>query len=235
MDYASPLALRMRRFGQKMGILRPAVRAFRRLTGASYEEAFDSQLMAEIRIGDFVWDIGANVGFYTTKFSHLAGPTGKILAFEPSPGALPSLSEAVSTLDNVEVKNVALSDSAGSATFYTSTEGSSPTDGLRKASETDKAHLVEVALGDHFLMSCPPNVIKLDVEGFEREVLIGLHETLRHPELRAVFVEVHFLECVKRGFPDAPKIVSDLLKSAGMEVTWTDPSHVVARRAVMPH
>lgn len=229
MDYASPSALRLRRLGQRLGVLRPVVRAFRRVTGKSYEEAFDAQLMAEMQPGDIVWDIGANVGFYSRKFGEAVGAGGRVLAFEPSPEALEALRLVEQAQGNVAIAAVALSDAPGTASFFTSTKGSSVTDGLRKASDTDIETVVTVSTGDSFLSSGAPNVIKIDVEGYELDVLKGLPQTLADPALRAVFVEVHFLECARRGVPDAPAQVAAILRAAGYAIAWPDPSHLVAR------
>ncbi|NEQ84963.1 MAG: FkbM family methyltransferase [Moorea sp. SIO2I5] len=37
-----------------------------------------------------------------------------------------------------------------------------------------------------------PNILKIDVEGFEIEVLKGMQTVLASSTLRAVFIEVHF-------------------------------------------
>src|SRR6266581_7664130 len=38
-----------------------------------------------ISVGDWVIDVGANVGHYTKRLSELVGPTGRVIAFEPVP------------------------------------------------------------------------------------------------------------------------------------------------------
>lgn len=38
-----------------------------------------------IKPGDVIWDVGANVGYYTRKFSDSVGPAGQVFAFEPFP------------------------------------------------------------------------------------------------------------------------------------------------------
>lgn len=230
MDYSNPVALAARRVGQKLGVLRPAVRAWRKLSGEGYEDGFDAALLAEIRPGDVVWDVGANVGFYTAKFARAVGTTGTVMAFEPSPGPLDDLIGVSETAGNVTVINAALSDSYGQADFYFSTTGSTVTDGLRQLSESDEKTEVSLKPGDAYLEHSLPNVIKIDVEGFEREVLRGLSMTLRSNQLRAVFVEVHFLESARRGAADAPAEVTRLLRAAGLNVHWIDSSHLVARR-----
>ena len=52
---------------------------------------------------------------------------------------------------------------------------------------------------------CTPNIIKIDVEGHEREVIEGLRSTLGPPAVRSVFIELHFATLEEKGFPDAPR------------------------------
>ena len=75
-----------------------------------------------------------------------------------------------------------------------------------------------------------PNVVKVDVEGFEEEVLKGMQETLRSPALRAVLIEVHFLKLERRGHAMAPVRIEKMLGAGGFRTTWVDSSHVFATR-----
>ena len=50
-----------------------------------YEGKFSASLLESVSPGDTVWDIGANVGFYTGGIAKRAGHHGKVLAFEPAP------------------------------------------------------------------------------------------------------------------------------------------------------
>jgi hypothetical protein len=52
---------------------------------------------------------------------------------------------------------------------------------------------VEVMRGDEWLASrsIQPSIIKIDVEGAEMDVLLGLAETVRAPSLRHLFIELH--------------------------------------------
>ena len=77
----------------------------------------------------------------------------------------------------------------------------------------------------------PPNVIKIDVEGFELEVLKGMRDILISAQLKYLFMEMHFSILADRhGHADAPKAITDQLRRASMHVNWLDPSHLVASR-----
>lgn len=66
-----------------------------------------------LKQGDWVLDIGANVGQYTLKFSSLVGDAGRVIAFEPVPDTLELLSANVcfAGARNVSLVNAAASES----------------------------------------------------------------------------------------------------------------------------
>src|SRR5262245_22362277 len=66
-----------------------------------------------IRRGDAVLDVGANTGYYTLLFSHLAGAHGRVHAFEPVPPTFALLSRNTRRADNVVLNDCAVSDTAG--------------------------------------------------------------------------------------------------------------------------
>lgn len=232
-DYSSPIMLKLRRIGQQTGVLRPMLRLYRRTFSVSYEEGFDREVLNRIGPGDVVWDIGANVGFFTGRFAEKAGPDGKVLAFEPSPATLAILRSRCGDLPNVELVNIALSDADGSASFHESGVGGDPNNGLFQSGASGIAVNVAVRRGDSLCKERSdiiPTCIKIDVEGFEKEVLDGLSATLHLPRVREVFVEVHFQILASRGLPDAPAYINRLLTRCGFHVTWVDPSHLIASR-----
>lgn len=234
MDYSNRMLVHVRRLGQRMGILRPLQRLYRQLAGSQYEERFNRALEGSIKPGIVVWDVGANVGLYTKQFAEtVAG--GCVVAFEPSPEAAASIRSHCAGLANVTVMEAALSDSNGVAHFEV-TSGTAPTNSLRNEAREEHSPgtiSVRVARGDDLISAgeCPlPNVIKIDIEGFELEALQGLDSTLSKPELQAVFIEVHFQKLNQRGLTDAPRQIAQMLNAKGFSVTWCDPSHIAATR-----
>ena len=76
----------------------------------------------------------------------------------------------------------------------------------------------------------PPTVFKLDVEGFEVHALRGMKQLLRHPNLRQLFIEVHFTLLEANGVTDGPRQIASILEAAGFKIDWLDFSHVSAMR-----
>lgn len=230
MNYANPFLVSIRRLGQRLGVLRPLVRLFRRIFPSNYEEAFEQAMMSAIRPGDTIWDVGANVGIFTRRFSEQVGPTGCVVAFEPSPAASARCREVV---PKATVLQLALSDWDGETDFYVGDDAIAPTNSLERRATSRTATRIRVMTGDTVISQClalPPNHIKIDVEGFEVEVVRGLSETLRSPSLKSVFIEVHFLNLAERGLRTGPTEIVRLLQRAGYDTRWVDPSHLVALR-----
>ena len=89
---------------------------------------------------------------------------------------------------------------------------------------------VHVARAISYAERFPPNVIKIDVEGFELEVLTGMAQFLASPTLRSLFIEVHFSILSERGRTEAPRKIVHRFRLTGFNVKWLDPSHLVAQR-----
>lgn len=75
-----------------------------------------------------------------------------------------------------------------------------------------------------------PTFVKIDVEGFELEVVRGMNSLLRSPTCRSVFIEVHFGLLAQRGQSGAAEAIRKALREMGYTVTWIDASHIQARR-----
>jgi FkbM family methyltransferase len=201
-----------------------------------YESAFSKQLMQACRPGDIVWDVGANVGYYSRNFSQWVGVSGKVFAFEPDTTNLPELRSACSGRGNVEIREFGLSDKTERRSFVEDDSDHTVSRVLLPGEPVPEgATEVELQTGDAVVQSGNaglPNVIKIDVEGHELSVLKGLQGTLSNERLRSIFVEVHFGILDRSGRPDDPKRIEDMLKRSGFKLSWTDPSHIFASRPV---
>ena len=105
---------------------------------------------------------------------------------------------------------------------------------LNAPSPTAVDHItVPMTTGDAVASSLShvPNVIKIDAEGHEEEVLQGLSVTLDQPQVRTLFVEIHFGILEQRGQPLAPLRIERFLQSKRFTTSWMGRSHLKAERA----
>jgi FkbM family methyltransferase len=141
------------------------------------EPEIQELLAAHVHRGAVVWDIGANVGFYTVIASRLVGD-GRVVAFEPSPASCAAIEHnlELNGMTNVDIARVAISDNVGTAML--NVFGGST--GSRLAGEEDSSLApldrieVPVSTLDAQLEVYPaPTLIKMDVEGAEAAALRG--------------------------------------------------------------
>lgn len=138
-----------------------------------------------LRPGDWAIDVGANVGSVAGQLCKGVGPEGRVWAFEPIPRNVARL-EAFrddNRLTQLEVFDCALSATRGTAAIGLPAEGFSGHASFT-ASWIDKGRLdVRTERLDDLTADVdgtrPMRLIKLDVEGFEREVLAGAEATIR--------------------------------------------------------
>jgi len=142
-----------------------------------------------INPGDWIVDIGANVGHYTKRFSELAGAYGRVIAFEPVPTTFSLLAANVQLFahSNVTLINAAVSDKCN-VVGITIPKFSTGLDNYYEAhlsSDTETALSVLTLSLDSLKISQRIALIKIDAEGHESFVLSGMQELLLkyHPIL----------------------------------------------------
>jgi len=197
---------------------------------AKYESAFGAALFESVREGDCVWDVGANVGFYSDALAERVGSAGLVCAFEPAPKCFEALRQKES--GNLKALNLALGNTEATLALALADNPLGTTHSLAQTTSGPSV-IVKVVPGDlmverHGLRV--PNVIKIDVEGFEEEVIEGLSHTLPNKDCRAVFCEVHFSILDERGQRQAPARIQTALKQYGFATRWVDSSHLAAIR-----
>ena len=142
-------------------------------------------VMAHLRPGDWAVDVGANVGSVTGQLCRAVGPAGLVWAFEPIPRNVARLEQLVAAngLAQLEIFPCALSSAGGTAPIRLPGDHSSGHASFT-ASWIDEGRLdVQIRRLDDLAAQVdhgrPLRLVKLDVEGFEREVLAGAEQTLR--------------------------------------------------------
>jgi FkbM family methyltransferase len=132
-----------------------------------------------IQRGSIALDIGANIGAHTVPMAQLAGPNGLVVAFEPQPilHQILCANLAVNSIPNTMTYAMALGNNQGTCMIPV-LDYSKPYNfgGLGMDQVTEG---VAVPLGrlDDFLLE-RVDFIKLDVEGYEFQVLEGAAQTV---------------------------------------------------------
>lgn len=148
-----------------------------------------SFLLHFLRKEDLFTDIGSNIGSYTILASGAVGASS--IAIEPIPVTFNYLKNniAVNNMqDRVEPLNIGMGNSH-SVLKFTSTH-----DSMNHVAVEGDTNVIEVPVRtlDEILQNKPcPSLIKIDVEGFETEVLSGGKHTLENPDLKAVIIELN--------------------------------------------
>jgi len=203
------------------------------------DERFMVRLAEWLPRGGCFWDVGANIGFYSLLASRAVGAEGQVICFEPEPGARARLEQNLeaNAVHWARIMPIALAAKAGSAQMESQEHASSGGHRLLDATEARTASsrvvTVEMATGDSLLPEIPaPNAVKIDVEGFELDVIEGMSETLRLPGCRALLCEVHFGLLENRGIPFAAREIEERVRGAGFaRFDWPDRSHLFATKA----
>ena len=154
-----------------------------------FQEVSMKKLFSLIREGDYVVDVGANVGAVTLNAAKLVGDKGRVFSFEPDPVNFIRLQRnfSLNKFDNIKLTSKALGDIEGKGFIRVVTERNL---GGNRLSTTGTP--IEIITLDDFIKREKINrvdLIKIDTEGYEMHVLKGAIQTLKtfKPKL---FIEI---------------------------------------------
>jgi FkbM family methyltransferase len=146
-------------------------------------------LLHFLRPEDLFVDVGANVGTYTVLASGQVGC--ETIAFEPLPSTFRKLENNV-VLNRIENKvsahNVGVGSKKGTLKFTTDFDTVN-----HVVTDTEQVSVTDVSVVplDEILVNRVPLLMKIDVEGFEKEVLDGASNVLNNPKLKAIIIELN--------------------------------------------
>jgi len=194
----------------------------------SNELPVQNTLASHLRAGDVFFDIGANIGFFTTIAARLVGPQGKVCAFEPVPGNVAALKHnlALNDFKNVQIFPCAVSNQTGTGELMLAdwmggaslSTAAAPPD-LKGMMTVDLITIDELVMQKKVV---PPALVKIDVEGAEEEVLKGMTTTIRVHQ-PVIIYEID--DENQEGFDQKQAVCETLLKSYGYQVTRLEDSY----------
>ncbi|GKZ14350.1 FkbM family methyltransferase [Haladaptatus sp. T7] len=156
--------------------------------GDEYEPQLTAAISDEFDADDTFYDIGSQFGYFTTLAKACGVPGDRIHGFEANDYHYRVLNRTHAT------------------------DGASITHAYVGERTTAEMLALEAYDGD------APSVVKIDVEGYEYNVLRGMGEKL--DDVRCLFVEIHPKFLARAN--DTPRDVFELLQDEGFELTATE-------------
>jgi FkbM family methyltransferase len=162
------------------------------LSTGTYEDEINKLIRISLQPGDNALDIGGNIGLQSIRMAQQVGAAGKVYAFEPLQYLQRKFNKNITLNKAAQVVLLpfALSDEESEATFNIDEHSwNQGTFSLNSSQGTNKQN-VSVKVADQLpevaaLTSLA--LIKIDVEGFEFNVLKGLATTLDKHKPRIIF------------------------------------------------
>jgi FkbM family methyltransferase len=166
--------------------------------GNEYDPSVAEFFRTRIRSGQTCFDIGANVGVYVLQFANWLRPSGRVVAFEPNPGARSVLEYHVrinGISDRVTIVPSAVGQNSGTATLY-----AAGADGMSRLNApntaiADKVRPVDVpviSVDDYVSQSgITPDTLMVDIEGFEIAAIAGAKRLIKEKRDLLIVVEMH--------------------------------------------
>jgi FkbM family methyltransferase len=183
-------------------------------------EEYATKMLAKIiKAGDCVVDIGANMGYYALLESKLAGENGIVYAIEPVNKTFEILQQniALNSYCNIEAVNLGIGEQTGIATMFIGNHSNLNSMTIIPGMVTRQIR-VQIDSLDHFLVGRKyPKFIRMDVEGYEYDILKGMIDLLNSGSELTILMELHFHLL---GREKSAKILNDL-KDYGFKILIT--------------
>ncbi len=160
--------------------------------------------IAKLQPPQVIYDIGANVGTWSLLAKALF-PAASIHAFEPLVMHHEALEKAMQNISDINLHKVALGSNACTLNMQVTSFSDAPS--LLEIAETtekgfgitkEREEKVEVVPLDEYVSTTKlplPDLIKLDIQGYELEAMRGGENCLHHAKF--IICEVSFLELYK--------------------------------------
>lgn len=191
------------------------------LLKGTYEPKETQLFLDSIHNGNIIFDIGANIGYYTVLASKKAGQRGKVFAFEPDRQNLSLLKENLSINDckNVTIIDKALTDQNTKLAFheepYNKGESAISYEKSGKYSYTVEGISLDTFISQEKISHI--DVIKMDIEGAEIGVLKGAKTFFTKIKGAKLFIEYN-PSSIKR-YGNSPGTMLALLEELDVTIT----------------
>jgi len=163
------------------------------LSVGTYEDEINKLIRISLKPGDNAIDIGANIGLQSIRMAQSVTKTGHVYSFEPLAHLQNKFKRniALNKFENVTLFPFALSDAADEITYSINENNwNQGTFSLQHKNSGTTAQQITIKVADQLteIQMLPHlELIKIDVEGFEFQVIKGLEKTIRKHKPRIIF------------------------------------------------
>lgn len=182
-------------------------------------EPYETQLiLRQVKAGDVVVDVGANIGYYTLLLANKVGKTGKVYAFEPDIINFEILVKNIkeNNLENVVAINAAAGSKEGKLELHKSEDNLGDHKLYGDDKEIEEVKTIKL---DDYLKNIKINLMKIDTQGWEPEVIGGVKKIIKRDE------PIIFMEYSPASYSLAKldgKEMMKFLRSVYPKIWWID-------------
>lgn len=167
----------------------------RDLLAYGVREKFSTEVMKqELKPGQVVVEIGANIGYYALLEAKTVGESGKVYCLEPAPENVELLRRniAVNGYKNIEVFHAAAGAESKQSKIYLSESHNQHALVAENVKGMVGSMPVQVFSLDDFTKDKPyPSLVRMDVEGYELDILRGMKKIFAAGKPLQLFIEIH--------------------------------------------
>ncbi len=196
------------------------------ILGKNVEAEVKKAFLNNIKENDTVFDCGASIGEFSLIAAKKVGSNGKVFSIEPFKKAAILLRQnfQLNNFQNFTIIEKAISDKPGKTLLYENpVSGTGVLDTTITKRKLNDASEVIVTTIDDTISSFnieKINMLKIDVEGFEFEVLKGCKNSFNNKKISNIIIEIH-LDFLKKKNLDE-KIIYDFLRDNGYDIKVLD-------------
>lgn len=197
-----------------------------------FKDRSHEKLMSLVKAGDTVLDVGTNYGSTILQFAKIITENGRAYGFEPDPVnfAICAKNLGLNNFHHISVENIGLGREAGEATLVVDTESNRGGNRIGIASEGKESARVKITSLDDWVANnnlAKIDLIKIDVEGYEMEVLAGARELLKTFS-PALFIEIDDNNLRQQGASAKEAVM--FLEDYGYSITHSESGNVLSSK-----
>jgi FkbM family methyltransferase len=170
-----------------------------------YEPDLTAAMLQILKPGGVFLDVGANEGYFSVLAAKAVGAGGRVIALEPQSRlqAVIQTNAQNNGHPNIELMQVAIADSVGSAEIFLSPDINTGSSGLfrsaRYAVPTERIEQLTFSALFERLNLPHVDLMKMDIEGFEFEAILGSPEIFKAGRIGKMALELHPTILARRG------------------------------------